>query len=71
MLELTFIACSLLNGNVCEQKRLTFMENPGSISAFSCGLYGQIEIAKWRRENPNWSVAQGYKCRPAGQMAKA
>lgn len=70
MIEILFIACSLLNGQTCEEKRLTFMEDPGSLSAFSCAFYGQIELAKWQMTNTNWCASQGYKCRSAGQYAK-
>lgn len=71
MLEIIFMACSLLQGNMCEEKRLVFMEEPGTLTAFSCAKYGQMELAKWRAQNTNWCIPRGYKCRPAGQFAKA
>jgi hypothetical protein len=71
MIEIVFLACSIVVGPTCVEKTITFFEQPGSISTFSCGFYGQVELAKWRSANPNWCVPRGYKCRPAGVMAKA
>ena len=72
MIEISFIACTLLAGQTCQEQRLTFMEQPGSLTVFQCAFTGQVEIAKWTREHPNWSLAPGgFKCRPAGMMAKA
>jgi len=71
MLQISFMACSLLLGR-CEEKQLTFLEDPATISAFACAFQGQVEIAKWTRTNPNWCIAPGgFKCRPADMMAKA
>jgi hypothetical protein len=68
MLELAFIACSLLEGQTCKDVKLTYASE--SISVHGCFLYGQHEIARWQDGHPNWQV-RGWKCRPAGLVAKA
>jgi len=71
MIEIVFSACTLLAGQVCDEKRIVFAEE-GSITPFACAMYGQVAIAKWVRQNPNWSIGEGgYKCRPYKIMAKA
>ncbi len=71
MIEIVFSACTLLAGQVCDEKRILFAEE-GSITPFACAMYGQVAIAKWVRQHPNWSVGEGgYKCRPYKMTAKA
>jgi len=44
----------------------------GSITPFACAMYGQVAIAKWVRQHPNWAIGKGgYKCRPYKMTAKA
>ena len=74
MIEIVFKACLLVAtpaGPVCEVKQLTFAENPASLSVFQCAFVGQVEIAKWATEHPAWRISGGYRCRPAGILAKA
>ena len=73
MIEILFLACSTVAPiPLCEQKRLTFASEPGTLSVFQCAHYGQSEMAKWAEANPMWRIAPGgYKCRPAGLYAKA
>ena len=74
MIEILFKACLLVltpTGPVCEAKRISFAEDPRSLSVFQCAFTGQVELAKWASEHPNWRIAGGYRCRPAGVMAKA
>lgn len=71
MIEVVFMACSLVIGPVCQEQRLVFAQEPGSLTSFQCSMYGQFEMAKWAIAHPNWRIAPGgYKCRPAGIMAK-
>jgi hypothetical protein len=71
IIEIVFAACTLLAGLVCDEKRIVFAEE-GSVTPFACAMYGQVAIAKWVRQYPNWSVGEGgYKCRPYKMTAKA
>ena len=69
MIEIWFIACSLLAGQQCRDVHLTFYSD--NLTPFECMHYGQSAIAKWTMENPNWILKRGYKCGRAGQFAKA
>ncbi len=33
-------------------------------------MYGQMELAKWTGENPNWQIRK-FKCGRTGRFAKA
>jgi hypothetical protein len=33
-------------------------------------MYGQMELAKWTGENPNWTIRK-FSCGRAGRFAKA
>jgi hypothetical protein len=69
MIEIVFSACTLLAVQVCDEKRILFEES--TITPFACAMYGQLAIASWVREHPNWSVGKGgYKCRPYKVMAR-
>lgn len=71
MIEIVFAVYTLLAGQVCDEKRIVFAEE-GSVMPFACAMYGQVAIAKWVRQHPNWSVGEGgYKCRPYKMTAKA
>jgi hypothetical protein len=86
MLEIVFLACSLLAADG-HCKSVHLMANPGEtlvglvsdpiyaeaspITPVSCAKNAQTEMAKWQGENPNWSVGRGgFKCQPASTMAK-
>ena len=50
-----------------EEKTITVeAENP---TPWECMFYGQVSMAKWTEENPNWKITS-WTCRPAGQLAK-
>lgn len=85
MLELIFMACSLLNGNACKSVSLFLhptetlvgrVDQPiyaeaSPVTPVACAKNGQAEMAKWVNEHPNWTTGRGFTCRPAGVMAKA
>lgn len=58
IIEIVFAACTLLAGLVCDEKRIVFAEE-GFVTPFACAMYGQVAIAKWIRQHPNWSVGEG------------
>jgi len=69
MIEIAFLACSLLEGGGCKDVSLRYHSDvPPSV--FECTLYGQTAIAKWAAENPNWWVAHGYTCGPPSNVVK-
>ena len=67
MIELVMTVCSLLAGQTCRDKVLTYEAQ--TVSLMECSLYGQFEMAKWREENPNWTVVR-WRCGQAGEVAK-
>lgn len=67
MIELVFMACA---ATACSEQHLTFAEQPAVITAFQCAFTGQVELAKWVSEHRNWRVVGGFKCRPAGVVAR-
>ena len=69
MIEIAFLACSLLQGGECMEVELRFYSQ-ASPSIFECALYGQAAMAKWVVKNPNWSVARGYRCGPPSKIVK-
>ena len=69
MIEIAFLACSLLDGSGCKDVSLQYhSEVPPS--AFQCARYGEVAIAKWVVDNPNWSITRGYTCGPASKVVK-
>jgi hypothetical protein len=67
MIELIFTACSLLHG-MCREEKLVFAE-PG-LSVYSCAMRGQIELARWVVNHPNWSVVR-YRCGRDKQLVRS
>lgn len=65
---LAFIACSLMAGNACKEVQVPLMPE---VNSHQCMLFGQMEIAKWVRDNPNWCVGRGYKCGRAQDFVRA
>ena len=68
MIEIVFLACSILHGAACKEEKLSFMAE--RVSMFECFLYGQTEMAKWVEGHPNWSVNR-WRCQSARIEAKA
>ena len=69
IIEIAFLVCSLLQGGECKDVHLRFYSQAPP-SVFECALYGQAAMAKWVVENPNWSVARGYRCGPPSKLVK-
>lgn len=68
MIELIFVACSILHGATCVEHRMAFLAN--EIPVFACAKYGQAELAKWSLSHPNHSIHK-WRCQRAGLQAKA
>jgi hypothetical protein len=66
ILELSFLACSLLAGQSCKDVHIPLRPE---VSAMQCMLFGQQELAKWTIDNPNWSPSRGYTCAKVGTVA--
>lgn len=66
MIELAMLACLMDNPNRCRHVTLNFEGE--TVSASQCMTNGQIEMAKWAGDHPNW-VIQKWTCRMAGTMA--
>lgn len=67
MIELAMTVCLLSEPVRCKPVHLTFEAE--SVTPQQCISYGQVEMAKWTEDHPNWRVAK-FSCRPAGQVAR-
>ena len=67
MIELVVAVCMVDKPSHCKDVTLNFEGE--SISAAQCMSNGQIEMAKWIGEHPNW-VIHKWHCGIAGQFAK-
>ena len=74
-IAIAFAACSILEVSGLPPKTQCMdVEIPLMAEAptpYICMFAGQVEIAKWANEHPNWIRKPGYECRPMGQVAKA
>ena len=66
LLEISFLACSLLAGQSCKDVHIPLHPQ---VSSMQCMLFGQQELAKWVESNPNWSIPKGYTCSKVGSVA--
>ncbi len=66
MLELSFLACTLLAGQKCQDIHIPLLPE---VSSFQCMMHGQQVLAKWVMENPNWTISRGYTCAKVGTVA--
>ena len=67
MIELVVGVCMIDQPSRCRDVTLNFEGE--RVTAQQCAMNGQIEIAKWIGEHPNW-VIQKWRCGIAGQFAK-
>ncbi|HET6390640.1 hypothetical protein [Hyphomicrobium sp.] len=67
MIELVLAVCMVDQPTRCRNITLTFEGD--RVSAQQCMSNGQIEMARWAGEHPNW-VIQKWHCGIAGQFAK-
>jgi len=79
MIELVVAVCLIDQPSQCKDVYLNF-EGPGiseganisqgaSVTPQQCMMNGQMEMAKWIGEHPNWQIKK-WRCGIAGQMAK-
>jgi hypothetical protein len=66
MIELVVAVCLVDEPKRCKDVTLNFEGT--SVSAGECMTTGQIEMAKWIGEHPNW-VIQKWRCGTAGRTA--
>ena len=67
MIELIVAVCMVDQPSRCRDVTLNFEGE--SVSTAQCMMNGQIEMAKWAGEHPNWTI-QKWHCGIAGQFAK-
>lgn len=67
MIELVVAVCMIDQPTRCKDVTLNFEGE--TVSANECMTSGQIEMAKWAGEHPNW-VIQKWHCGRAGEFAK-
>ncbi len=67
MIEIAMTACSLVQGQQCREFSLVYEAE--RVSLHTCMLYGQMEMAKWTLDHPNWRITR-WRCQPAGQTAR-
>jgi hypothetical protein len=67
MIEVVAAVCLLDTPSRCKDVTLNF-EGDG-VTPQQCMMMGQIEMAKWIGEHPQW-VIRKWRCGIAGQVAK-
>lgn len=67
MIELVIAACLVDQPGRCQHFTLNFEGQ--SVSVRQCGFNGQLGMAQWAGEHPNW-VIKDWTCGIAGQTAK-
>jgi hypothetical protein len=61
---LTFLACLAGHaGAQCRDVEIVWDGTP-----FQCILFGQVEIARWIREHPEFVATRGYRCQPGREV---
>ena len=66
MVELFLLVCMVGQPNICRTTHLSYSEE--SVTLLQCTMYGQVEVAKWASEHPEWRIAR-WSCAPARQEA--
>lgn len=59
MMELAFLACLSTSPQTCENRSLLYTD----ISAFTCMMAAQPELAKWADTHPDWKISR-WACQP-------
>ncbi len=67
MIELILSTCLLSEPYKCKDINLIYA---GGVTPLQCVMGAVPEIAKWNERHPKWFV-KGWRCQPAGQIAKA
>ncbi len=68
MIEVVAMVCFVSDPNKGKDVHLTFAAE--SVTPQQCMMYGQMELAKWTGENPNWQIRK-LSCGRSGRFAKA
>lgn len=67
MIELVFAVCMVDQPSRCKDVHLNFAAE--QVTANQCMMNGQIAMAQWIGEHPNWQI-KNWRCGIAGQVAK-
>lgn len=67
MIELAMVVCMVDQPDRCKGVSLNFEGE--SVSVMQCAMNGQLAMAQWAGEHPNW-VIKKWHCGIAGQVAK-
>ncbi len=67
LVSIFFQVCSIVNGARCYEREIQLREDATMWACMT--MAAQIELAKWRDEHPNFTIAR-YRCGPTGQFAK-
>jgi hypothetical protein len=67
MIELVVAVCMVDEPSRCKDVYLNFEAE--SVTAQQCMSFGQMEMAKWIGDHPNWTIKK-WHCGVAGQIAK-
>lgn len=67
MIELVFAVCMIDQPSRCKDVTLNFEGE--SITAAQCMANGQMAMAQWAGEHPDWAIRK-WSCGMAGQVAK-
>ena len=67
MLAIVMTVCALGIGDNCRDVRLNFEAE--NATPMQCALYGQVEMAKWVDEHPNFAIRK-WRCGPPDTFAK-
>lgn len=67
MIELVIAVCMIDQPSQCKDVYLNFEAE--AVTPQQCMMNGQMEMAKWLDEHPNYSIKK-WRCGVAGQMAK-
>lgn len=67
MIELVLAVCMVGQPAKCRDVYLNFEAE--SVTPQQCMMYGQMEMAKWAEEHPDYTITK-WRCGVAGQMAK-
>ncbi len=67
MIQMLMTVCAAASPYHCKDETMVFAEP--DLTAYMCVLKGQLEIAKWSKQHPGWTVRR-YACTRVRQFAK-
>jgi len=68
MIQIVVMVCRLAQPDLCEEQRLQFAWQGGSL--LQCAFAAQLHIAQWIGEHPQWTV-KNYHCEYPGVRDRA